>query len=646
MPDPELEGLIEEYHRADAEWQEFDERIRSETDPQVRSDLEVQRNLRDQQRRGLRMEIESRGGSVGEPEPAPPTPDPPATEPATVDPTPPAVHLHAPPESIDDEWNQLVHDYEDALDEAAAHATMTKDDWSCGDGCDGASHDGCSIWWRGHLQELLAVVRYRALLLLDDLAGPRTQEEIASSRTSDRLRSQIADKDRELASAEKEYDDLVARFEEEEKTHEALRQAGGQVAPYTGVLSAGRERLLADIEKARQEKNRIFEERHDLLAKLLATSGAALEVRAARGLERSEGRYGWDDTDLDIGKLSDDDLLKALLGPVQYGAMRAEMDKQGAHQRKAQQTEKEKDTETSMAAPSAGVPGWLMGVAAVVVLLIVALGAIFVFGNGGGDDEVAASDTGQESDAVGSDAGDSDTGDSDTGDSDTGDSDTGDSDTGDSNAGDDASGEASSGGDDAEGSGTDEPPPAEEEPLDSTLATMMFGAYGGTLEFESTTDDTRYLAEFLLSFLGADEAAAVLPAEAQNIDDYFAGFRPGIERQLAVILSQQQDSGIAQNTYGVVNDPGDGTLEIMTTSIVPEYVEGYWFTLTPCDGFPSDCREITLDGLTFGGAPGLDVVLGFEELDTLAAGGADATQDYTWLFSSYGKLSLELGAGG
>src|SRR5690606_22981908 len=103
------------------------------------------------------------------------------------------------------------------------------------------------------LDNLLAHLRDRANQLLDDLAGPRTQAEFQNDQALlDLRRRELAPLEEEIRTARTRLDELLDQFEEDEEVYKALRDAGGDIGPYTGIVSAGRHRLLHDIAKAQE----------------------------------------------------------------------------------------------------------------------------------------------------------------------------------------------------------------------------------------------------------------------------------------------------------------------------------------------------------------------------------------------------------
>jgi hypothetical protein len=379
-PDPELEALRKQYDQALQEFNDLRERLQQASDEARTNLLEQQRTL-DSALQGLKSEIESRGGSVA-PETVPEAPPVPETEPVQPE-APPGIHLQAPPKSIDEQWNKLVEEYEDALKDAAEHATTKQDDWTCGDLCRGGEHNGCAIWWRGYLDVLTFRLRDAAHKLLEDLAGPSTQDEIAAGNVVPRIRKQVEEVDEKLDAAEENLQKLIDQFLEDEKTYKAIREAGGDLGTATGVFSAGRSRLLHDIYQARKLVDKLNAEKHKLLGEINKKGGKALELRRERGLERAvEGRYGWDGVDLDFDGLKDDEMIRRLLGPEQYESMQEEREKQGTQMRIGR---RDGASRAGALALFASIPP-AMWLSVLAVLLLIIVGGILLF-TGSGDSE-------------------------------------------------------------------------------------------------------------------------------------------------------------------------------------------------------------------------------------------------------------------
>ena len=398
MGDPELDRLIEDYNKLDEEWRQLDEQISNEPDVEVRSDLETQRNLKDTQRRALKNEIESRGGFVS-PEPAPAeTPPAPESLPEAA-PEAAQIFLHAPPQSPDPEWNALVQDYERALADLANHATMKKDDWNHGDYCQGADHDQCSVWWKGRLSELIFWVRYTAIRLQEDLAGAGTQEEMAAGAATGRVREQIDEKNKEITAAEAKRDAYQAEYDQQYG-----HLTDQQVALLPSEIAGARSVLIYHLETAKKRVNTLYAERNKLLGTVLSFSGdrsgrlnssQADASRRARGLDRARGRYGWEDVNLDINGLSDEELLKVLLGPKQYDQMEKETEKQGLQA--AQDRRQSSRTGAGQFAPAVFLVilfggdrfrmWWMLPMGAAIGFAIFVGILIWVLGDGNGDNK-------------------------------------------------------------------------------------------------------------------------------------------------------------------------------------------------------------------------------------------------------------------
>jgi hypothetical protein len=271
---------------------------------------------------GTLQPVPSGGGSTSpggtQPAEAPAKSQPPAAA---------STHLGMPPESIDQQWNELIENYKRAQQAAADHALARRDDWTCSH-ADPRVHAGCGIWWRGQRSNHLTHLRDAANRLLDDLAGPRTQQEFANDQAMIDLRTdELAPLEVEIARAERRLAELLQQFEEDEVMYKALRDAGGDVAPYSGLVSAGRHRLLFDIAKVQNELADLYNRRTTILTRLLEMRRQAGSVRRDRGL--AEARRRWPELDLDLDAMTDDELLRALLGDEQYERMQAELRRQG-----------------------------------------------------------------------------------------------------------------------------------------------------------------------------------------------------------------------------------------------------------------------------------------------------------------------------
>jgi hypothetical protein len=286
-------------------------------------------------------------------------------------------HLGAPPDSIDEQWNDLVDAYEKAQQDVADHAMSERDDWTCTH-ADPRVHGGCAIWWRGELENLLGHLRDRANQLLDHEAGPRTEAEFRNDGDLLRLRErELAPLEKRIRDAEERLARLLEQFTEDEKTYKAVRDAGGDVAPFTGIFSAARSRLLFDIAELQQELTRLYGERMGLLTRLRELQRRAGAVRRNRGLGRANER--WPDLFLDLDSLTDEELLRRLLGDEQYRRMTKERHRQGT------QIRRQRTRRTSMSTPLMLGMGVL-----VLVLLVVVVAVVASFGrNPDGDDDLA-----------------------------------------------------------------------------------------------------------------------------------------------------------------------------------------------------------------------------------------------------------------
>lgn len=329
-------------------------------------------------------------GGAGDAPPA----DPPAPDgtPAGADPPgeqPPSVetHLGSPPDSIDPELNELIDAYERAQREAADHAMSERDDWTCSHG-DPRVHAGCSIWWRGELENLLAQLRDAAERLIEDVAGTRTLDEVKNEQDMTNLRQrELTPLERQIREVQERLDRLLEQFEEDEKVYKALRDAGGDIAPYTGVVSAGRHRLLFDIAELQKELTRLYGLRTGILTRLLDMRKRGGAERRNRGLDRARDR--WPGVDLDL-PVDDDALLRRLLGDEQFDKMDAERRRQG------QQMRRQLNRRTSMVVPRPAI----LALVAILLLAGLVVGVVILTG----DDEPVASaadaDSSGDSDAV------------------------------------------------------------------------------------------------------------------------------------------------------------------------------------------------------------------------------------------------------
>lgn len=238
-------------------------------------------------------------------------------------------YLGLPPETIDALWNKLVEAYEQAQQAVADHAMAHRDDWTCTHD-DPRTHAGCAIWWRGEMTNLLAHLRDAADQLLDDLAGPRTQQEFADDKAM--LDYAGTSWRRSMPrSTRSTTDSTTAQFDQDEKTYKAVRDAGGDVGPYAGPITAGRHRLLFDIAEKQKELARLRHRHTAILTRLRQLQIAAGSIRRDRGLERAKER--WPGLDLDLGGPGDEALLRRLLGDEQYERMREEMRRQATQMR-------------------------------------------------------------------------------------------------------------------------------------------------------------------------------------------------------------------------------------------------------------------------------------------------------------------------
>lgn len=193
--------------------------------------------------------------------------------------------------------------------------------------------------------------------------------------------------------------------------------------------------------------------------------------------------------------------------------------------------------------------------------------------------------------------------------------------------------------------------PAEEtpEPIPTPITQLLLGSYGGSLEFTPILPGAGYEANYLLSVLSQDSVGAVFPSESRLLAEAIMGVRrEGLGDDavlLGIILSQEQPSGVSQNTYGVISDLGDGTARIDTANQAEDYAEGYSLVVTPCEGFPASCQTIDVMGVSFGGAPDLDLLLAVSEAEAMTDPDFTPAQSYGWIHRGEATFTREAGTG-
>lgn len=179
-------------------------------------------------------------------------------------------------------------------------------------------------------------------------------------------------------------------------------------------------------------------------------------------------------------------------------------------------------------------------------------------------------------------------------------------------------------------------------------ASLLQGSFEGSIQLDSILDDSSFESDYLLSVLPQESAEVVLTDEARAIarlvEETVAQLGSKAIPANTIVFSQFGSDGVGQNTYGVAIDLGTGAVRIFTAGAEPSYSEFYIADLTFCPGFPSGCRDVTIDLVTVGGAPDLDIGQVFGDLLPYIEdpGPQSAFPDtYGWEFGGSGDLTRE-----
>lgn len=182
-------------------------------------------------------------------------------------------------------------------------------------------------------------------------------------------------------------------------------------------------------------------------------------------------------------------------------------------------------------------------------------------------------------------------------------------------------------------------------------ADLFRGSFGGVLGWGSLLDDTTFESPYLLSVLPPETAEVVLTEEARLIIDQIleivrSAFGEPMDGTNIILSQGAGEDTIAQNTFGTAADVGEGTVRVFTGSNEETYSEFYVVDLTFCQGFPTSCQDVAVEGLTVGGAPGLSAEQAFEDMlpylerrERLGIEGGV----YDWVLEGTGTLTREGG---